>query len=97
MLAQQHKSPQDKVRYLQRLALKQYASEYCNAQGLHNLIQEYGFSKAEVKRILKEVLEEHEVYAKSEASQQYDINTMGDITLEEWIENFLAGKYIRVE
>jgi len=30
-------------------------------------------------------------------SKQYDINAMGHITLEEWIENFFAGKYIRVE
>ena len=97
MLAQQHEYPQDKVQYLQRLALKQYASEYRNAQGLSNLIQEYGFSKAEVERILKEVLEEHEVYAQNEASRQYDINAMRHITLGEWIENFLAGKYIRVE
>jgi len=30
-------------------------------------------------------------------SKQYDINAMGHITLEEWIENFLAGNFIRRE
>jgi len=61
MLAQQHEYPQDKVQYLQKLALKQYASEYRNVQGLHKLMQEYGFSEAEVEQILKEDLEEHGV------------------------------------
>ena len=61
MLAQQHEYPRDKVQYLQRLALKQYANEYRNVQGLHKLMQEYGFSEAEVEQILKEDLEEHGV------------------------------------
>lgn len=52
MLAEQHQYPQEKVRYLQELALRQYAFEFHNTPGLQKLIQWYGFSKAEVEEIL---------------------------------------------
>jgi chromosome segregation ATPase len=88
MLAEQHQLPEDKVHYLQELALKQYACEYRNAQGLQKLIQWYRFSKAEAKRIIYEGLSEWKGYD----GPQYDINVMAHITLKQFIDNFVASK-----
>lgn len=57
MLAEQHQYPKEKVRHLQELALKQYALDYRNRQGLQKLIQWYGFSESEVRRVIDEGLD----------------------------------------
>ena len=54
MLAEQHQYPLEIVRDLQERALKRYAFVYHNPQGVHKLIQWYGFSESDVKRVLSE-------------------------------------------
>jgi len=88
MLAEQHQYPLEKVRYLQELALKQYACEYRNAQGLQKLIREYGFSKSDVVRVMDEGLSEWKGYT----GLQYDISTMSHITLQQFIDNFVRSE-----
>lgn len=52
MLAEQHSHSQDKVRYVQESALKQYCFKYENLIGARRLWHEYGFSEADLMRIL---------------------------------------------
>ena len=54
MLAEQSQYPPEKVRHLQERALRQYAFEYHNPQGLQKLIQWYGFSESDVRRVMEE-------------------------------------------
>ena len=54
MLADQHQYPLERVRDLQEMALKRYAFVYHNPQGLQKLIQWYGLSESDVKRVLEE-------------------------------------------
>jgi hypothetical protein len=88
MLAERLQHPLEQVRYLQETALKQYACEYRNAQGLEKLIQWYRLSKSEAKKLIYEGLSEWKGYD----GKQYDINVMDHIKLEEFVDNFVASK-----
>ena len=88
MLAEQCQYPPKKVRHLQEQALKQYAFEYRNAQGLRKLVEWYGFSKSDAQRIILEGLSQWNGFA----GLQYDMNVMSHITLEQFIDNVIASK-----
>lgn len=88
MLAEQNRYPAEKVRYLQEQALKQYALEYRNAQGLKKLIQWYRLSKSEATGIISEGLSEWKGYG----GLQWDINQMRHITLSEFTDDFLGHR-----
>ena len=54
MLMERCRYPAEQVRHFQERALKQYAFEYRNPQGLQKLIQWYGFSESDVRRVMEE-------------------------------------------
>lgn len=54
MLMEQCRYPAEQVRHFQERALRQYAFEYRNPQGLQWLIQSYGFSESDVRRVMEE-------------------------------------------
>jgi len=85
--------PQNEIWRLKELALRQYASDYRNLPGFNKLVQDWEIPRTEVERILRDIWEEQNNYATSEASLQYDIKTMQNITLKEWIENVLNSKW----
>jgi len=93
MLAQQYHYPQDEVRHLQELALKQIAAEYRNALALRRLASEWGFSRAELEAVLREVVAEHRARpGRSDLERRYDATTGKYLTLPEWVERVLNMK-----
>jgi hypothetical protein len=93
MLAEKGQCPQEEIRRLQELALKQMACEYRNAVALRNLAQEWGFSRAEMEGLLMKAVAEHESGADKKRSEQcYDAATGKYLTLRQWVEQFLNMK-----
>jgi hypothetical protein len=93
MLAEKGQCPQEEIRHLQELALKQMACEYRNAIALRNLVQEWGFSRAELEGLLMKAVAEHESGAERRRSDQcYDATTGKYLTLRQWVEQFLNMK-----
>ena len=92
-LAEQYQCPQEEIRHLQELAMKQMACEYRNAIALRNLVQEWRFSRAELEGILIKAVTEHESGAERRRSDQcYDATTGKYLTLRQWVEQFLNMK-----
>jgi len=92
-LAQTIKLPQEKIRNLQELALKQMAFEYRNAIAVRNLAREWEISKAELESLLKAGLEEYEgISEKKRLEQAYDIATGKYLTQRQWVDQFLNAK-----
>jgi len=93
MLCKKGQCPQETIRHLQELALKQTACEYRNAVALRNLAQEWGFSRVEVEGILMKVLSERESKAdRIRSDLRYDATTGKYLTLRQWVEQFLNMK-----
>ena len=90
MLAQKNQCPQNKIRHLQELALKQMACEYRNAIALRNLAQEWGFSRTELEGLLMKALAENESRAdRTRSDLCYHAATGKYLTLKQWMEQFL--------
>jgi hypothetical protein len=93
MLAEQYQCPQEEIRHLQELALKQMTCEYRNAIALRNLAQEWRFSRGELEGLLMKALAEHESRAERKHSDHcYDAATGKYLTLRQWVEQFLNMK-----
>ena len=91
IIAQQLQYPNNEIRHLQELALKQMACEYRNAVATHRLVKEWGLSRTEVERLFQEALKEHENRPnKIRSDTCYDVATGKYLTLQEWIERFLS-------
>ena len=89
LLTQRYRCDENNIRNIQESAVKQYAFDYRNAQGLNRLIKEWELSKDDVIKILKEGLSEFTGYT----GLQYDINTLSHITLTHFIEYFLKSNW----
>jgi hypothetical protein len=93
MLAEKGQCPQEEIRRLQELALKQMACEYRNAVALRKLAQEWGFSRTEMEGLLMKAVAEHESGADKKRSEQcYDAATGKYLTPRQWVEQFLNMK-----
>jgi hypothetical protein len=92
-LAQTLKLPQEKIRNLQDLALKQMAFEYRNAVAVRNLAREWEISKTELESLIKAGLEEKEGISEKKCLEQaYDIVTGKYLTLRQWVDQFLNSR-----
>lgn len=92
-LAQTLKLPQEKIRNLQELALRQIALEYRNAAAVRNLAREWGFARADLENLLYAGLAEYEeLSGKKHLEQAYDIATGKYLTLRQWVDQFLNAR-----
>jgi len=93
MLAQKLEHPDNEIRHLQELALKQMACDYRNGFAVRKLAREWGFSKAELENLLMTALDEREkISDKKRLEQCYDVKTGKYLTLRQWMEQFLRAK-----
>ena len=93
MLAQKLGCPNSDIRHLQKLALRQMACEYRNANAARKLAKEWGFSRGELEDLLTVALGEYErISDKKHLEQCYDATTGKYLTLRQWIEQFLSAK-----
>ena len=93
VLAEQYQRPQEEIRHLQELALKQMACEYRNTIALRNLAQEWGFSRGELEGLLMKAVADCESGAERRRSDQcYDAKTGKYLTFRQWVEQFLNMK-----
>lgn len=82
---------EERTKELHETALKQYITEFRNAQGAMALAQEFDFSDDEIDRILGAILEEVKGSGgkrPSWAGRRYDIKTMKYLDVEEWIARY---------
>jgi len=90
-LAERLEEPKERVKELQEAAIKQYITEYRNAQGAVALAQQFRFTDDEVDRLLEAILGE---VKRSEgkrppwAGKRYDVKTMKYFDIEEWISQY---------
>jgi hypothetical protein len=90
-LAERLEEPKERVKELQEAAIKQYITEYRNAQGAVALAQQFRFTDDEVDRLLEAILGE---VKRSEgkrppwAGKRYDVKTMKYFDIEEWISRY---------
>ena len=90
-MAEEQGEPEERIRELQEAALKQYITEYRNAQGAMALAQEFRFTDEEIDRILGAILEEVRGSGgkrPSWAGRRYDVKTMKYLDVEEWIARY---------
>lgn len=90
-IAEQLQEPKERIKELQEAALKQYITEYRNAQGAIAMAQEFRFTDEEIDRILGAILEEVRGSGgkrPSWAGRRYDIKTMKYLDVEEWIARY---------
>jgi len=90
-MAEGREEPEQRNKELQEVTLKQYITEYRNAQGAMALAQEFGFSDDEIDRLLEAIIEEvkrSEVKRPPWAGKRYDIKTMKYLDVEEWIARY---------
>lgn len=91
-MAEGQEEPEERAKELQEAALKQYITEFRNAQGAIGLAQEFRFSDDEIDRLLEAIIEE---VKRSEgkrppwAGKRYDIKTMKYLDVEEWIARYV--------
>ncbi len=72
---------------LQKKVIKQLMMEYRNPQGAIRLIRENRYSREEIDRLIKEVLEEANERGILQ-KRQFDIGTMRYLTYEEWLKEY---------
>ena len=90
-MAERLEKPKESIKELQEAAIKQYITEYRNAQGAMALAHEFGFSDDEIDRLLEAILGEAR---KSEgkrppwAGNRYDVKTTKYFDIEEWIAHY---------
>jgi hypothetical protein len=90
-IAERLEEPKEKIKELQEAALKQYITEYRNAQGAMALAQEFRFTDDEIDRLLEAIIEEvkgSEGKRPPWAGKRYDIKTMKYFDIEEWIAHY---------
>ncbi|MCD6390971.1 MAG: hypothetical protein J7L92_03105 [Dehalococcoidia bacterium] len=93
MLAPKSQCPQDKIRHLQKLALKQAACEHRNAIALRSLAKEWRCSRAELEGLLMKAVAKHEGNTNRTRSDPcYDATTGKYLSLGQWVEQFLSIK-----
>lgn len=91
MLAQKLGHPENEIRLLKELALKQMACEYRNGIAARDLAKEWGFSKSELENLLRTALDEYrQVADKRLLEQAYDVESARYLTLQQWVEQFLS-------
>ena len=90
-MAEGQEEPEERNKELQEAALKQYITEYRNAQGAIALAQEFRFSDDQIDRLLEAIMEEvkgSEGKRPPWAGKRYDIKTMKYLDVEEWIAHY---------
>ena len=90
-MAGRQEKPEERTQELQEATLKQYVTEYRNAQGAMALAQEFRFTDDEIDRLLEAIIEE--VRGSGEkippwAGKRYDVKTMKYLDVEEWIAHY---------
>ena len=83
--------PEAEVRELQEEAFRQQVLEFRNPQGTVALVEEFGFSREDIIRLLKVALEESvraKEKDKSAHTARFDMESMGYLSLEEWIKRY---------
>ena len=91
LMAERQGGPEERIKELQEAAIKQYITEYRNAQGAMALAQEFHFTNDEIDRLLEAIIEE--VGGSGEkgppwAGKRYDVKTMKYLDVEEWIAHY---------
>ena len=85
-LAQSLNLNKDEIEKLRRQALQQMAAYYRNAHGIKILAQQYGYSRQEVKKILKKYAGQMKEKGNTRPLKAcYNIATGKYLTFEEWI------------
>ena len=95
-MAEEQGEPEERTKELQEAAIKQYITEYRNAQGAMALAQEFRFTDDEIDRLLEAIIEEvkgSEGKKPPWAGKRYDIKTMKYFDIEEWIAHY--GKTLK--
>ena len=90
-MAERQEKPEERTQELKEVALKQYITEYRNAQGAMALAQEFRFTDEEIDRILGAILEEvkgREGKRPPWAGKRYDVKTMKYLDVQEWIAHY---------
>ena len=91
MLAQKLGHPENEIRLLKELALKQMACEYRNGIAARKLAREWRFSKTELENLLRTALEEYKQASDKRLLEQvYDTESAKYLTLQQWVEQFLS-------
>ena len=83
--------PEQGTRELQEATLKQYITEFRNAQGAITLVQEFRFSEDQIDRLLEAIMEEvkgSEGKRPPWAGKRYDVKTMKYLDVKEWIAHY---------
>lgn len=86
--------PPQKIKDLQRKALKEFILESRNPQGANALLKEYQFNKEEINHLLREILDEAQQRGLLD-KKQYDIKTKRYLTLEEWVGEYFKNHSYR--
>ncbi|UCD71815.1 MAG: hypothetical protein JSW70_02140 [Syntrophobacterales bacterium] len=87
-MAERIEEPAERIKELQEAAIKQYITEYRNAQGVMALAQQYQFTDDEIDRLLEAIIGEVKASGEQKppwAGKRYDIKTMKYLDVEEWI------------
>ena len=90
-MAEGQEEPEERNKELQEAALKQYITEFRNAQGAMAMAQEFRFTDEEIDRILGAILEEvkgSEGKRPPWAGKRYDVKTMKYLDVQEWIAHY---------
>ena len=83
--------PEQRTKELQETTLKQYITEFRNAQGAIALAQEFRFSEDQIDRLLEAIMEEvkgSEGKRLPWAGKRYDVKTMKYFDVKEWIASY---------
>ncbi|MBW2003636.1 MAG: hypothetical protein JRI72_03335 [Deltaproteobacteria bacterium] len=90
LLAEHMRVPEEEQKDLQGKALGQMAAIYRNTNGTKKLALQYGFSKEEVKQILKEFADEMKDEGNNKPLEPcYDYSTGKYLSFEEWMDHYL--------
>ncbi len=82
--------PEDEIRKLRFKALGQMSAIYRNAHGTKYLARQYGYSKEELKQILKEFADEMKNEGNNKPLEPcYDYGTGKYLSFEEWMDHYL--------
>ncbi len=82
---------EEELRDLRLKALWQMSAVNRNGPGTKRLAQEYGFSKKELRQILRQYADKMRDEGEIKPLEPcYDINTSKYLTYEEWLDRFLS-------
>jgi len=92
LLATSFGLPEEEIQDLRFKALWQMSAIYRNTPGTKTLAQQYGFSKEELSKILKQLAEEKRNDGDDKPLEPcYDHATGKYLTFEEWIDQFIKS------